>query len=88
MRNRVERNIYFSCLNFWNRFHGQIHCNYKSKKGVGKTATAINLSASLGVLEKGAAYSADPQTNASSGLGINVDDVEMGTYVARTCHPG
>src|SRR5690606_530600 len=41
----------------------------------------VNLAASLGVLEKKVLLiDADPQANATSGLGIDVESVEGGTY--------
>ena len=48
---------------------------------MGKTTTTVNLAASLGVLEKRVLLiDADPQANATSGLGIDVDSVDKGTY--------
>ena len=69
---------------------GKIIAVVNQKGGVGKTTTCVNVCCAIHEAGRRVLLcDADPQGNATSGMGVSKGEVELGTYAALTgaCAP-
>src|SRR5918999_3435655 len=63
------------------RGHGRVVCVANQKGGVGKTTTSVNLAAALALAgHKVLVVDVDPQSNATTGVGLDHRVVDKSTY--------
>lgn len=73
--------LYDSLAEEGKKYLGRIIAIANQKGGVGKSTTAVNMSGYLGDLGfKTLIIDFDPQSNSTSGLGINKDEIETSVY--------